>query len=243
MAAPWSRTEIRRRELLPGTRSIPMGRERRRPSRSAIRISICGRSAAPAFLGGNTDRARRCISCGRRSATASISSAISTSAATGLRSSGIGRLTSFRSRGRTGSDGSASLDYVAGRQDVRRLGGRFPASHCVAGRTPVDAANPPGADTAHIDVDERTTAPRVRIKAGAPHELWIACLDSLDRIQDHLDVREGYLPVAIQVRHLAVPFLVDIDVGGIAELVPAIAGASLAADGEVVGRGPEPRAN
>src|SRR6267378_583192 len=171
------------------------------------------------------------------------SSAISTSAATAPCSSGIGRQTSFRSRGRTGSDASPSLGNVAGRQGGRRLGGRFASSHGAARAALVDATNPPSADTAHIDVDERPTATGVRIEAGAAYQLRIACLDPLDCIQHHLDVREVYLPVPIQVRHLAVPFLVDIDIGGIAELVPAIAGASLAADGEVVGRGSEPRAN
>src|SRR5476651_2116571 len=90
---------------------------------------------------------------------------------------------------------------------------------------------------------EWTTAAGVGVEASASDELGIAGLDTLDSIQDHLHIREVDFSVAVEVRHLAVPFLVDVDVGGVSELVPAIAGASLAADIEVVDRRSEARAN
>ena len=96
MGAPLSRIRIRGRVRSRAIRSIRMGREARRASRSATRTSICDRCAVPECSGGNTGRGQRSMSCGRRNGTASTSSAISTSAATVPPFSGTGRPTSSR---------------------------------------------------------------------------------------------------------------------------------------------------
>src|SRR3954463_524861 len=90
---------------------------------------------------------------------------------------------------------------------------------------------------------KRSTAARVSIEPGTADELGVPRFDSLDGVEDHFHVGEIDLTVAIQVGHLAVAFLVDEDVRRISELMAAVTGAALAANGEVVRRSPEPGAN
>src|SRR5438105_13936190 len=90
-----------------------MARQGLRPhSTSTIRTSTSARYAAPECCGGNIDPARRCTLSGPRSGTGSTSLAISISPETGRRYSGIGRPTSFRSRGPTGSAGSRDYSLL-----------------------------------------------------------------------------------------------------------------------------------
>src|SRR5213595_3630416 len=90
---------------------------------------------------------------------------------------------------------------------------------------------------------ERTAAARVCVQAGASNQLRITGFDSLDGIEDHFYVRKVDLTVAVQVRHLAVPFLVDEHVSRITKLVTAVTRAALATNGEVVGGGAESGTN
>ena len=88
---------------------------------------------------------------------------------------------------------------------------------------------------------KRAAAARVRIESCASDQFRIAGLHSLDRIEDHLHIREVDSTVSVQVRHFAVAVLIDENVGGIAELVSAIARTPLSTDRKVVRRCPEPR--
>src|SRR5437773_9267756 len=101
----------------------------------------------------------------------------------------------------------------------------------------VDPPHPASARSAHVDMGERTAAARVCVQAGASDQLRITGFDSLDGIEDHFYVRKVDLTVAVQVRHLAVPFLVDEHVSRITKLVTAVTRAALATNGEVVGGG------
>src|SRR5256885_1716937 len=83
--------------------------------------------------------------------------------------------------------------------------------------------DPTSAGSGNVDMGEGTTASRVGVKSGTANEFRIASFDALHRVQDHLHVSEVDLSVAVQVGHFAVPFLVDEDVGGVTELVAAVA--------------------
>src|SRR5215212_1394098 len=103
----------------------------------------------------------------------------------------------------------------------------------------VHATHPARTCAADIDVGEWTAASRVGVKPGTANELRIARFDALDGVEDHLHVRKVHFMVAVQIRHLAVALLVNEHVSGVPELVTAVSSAAFAANGKVVGGGPE----
>ena len=70
-----------------------------------------------------------------------------------------------------------------------------------------------------------------------------ARFDPLDSVEDHFDVGEANPAVTVQVGHLTVAYLVDEDIRGVAELVPAVTRTSFTTDRQVVCGGPETRTN
>ena len=79
------------------------------------------------------------------------------------------------------------------------------------------------------------------IQADAPHEIRISPFDALNRRENHTGVAEIDSAIAVQVVHSSVTVGVDVDVGGVTELVAALPCATARiAQRKIILRRPEP---